>query len=152
MLVLLTWASTSMARYWNMSCRSLILFSSFRISSCRDSISFSACFVALASIRICGDGVRVNRVACCNQDSEDNWFWAGKFAATSGILGRINCYRHRRRLSEDCLPRQLSSLSDKSRLQHSEFVRISVTSAKLLQVLLQCSIFCSRIKVHLHSS
>lgn len=35
-----------------MSCRSLMLFSSFRISSCRVSISFRACFVALASIRI----------------------------------------------------------------------------------------------------
>lgn len=47
-----TWASTSMARYRNISCRSLMLLSSFRISSCRDSISFSACLVALASIRI----------------------------------------------------------------------------------------------------
>lgn len=47
-----TWASTSMARYKNMSYRSLTLLSSFRISSCRDSISFSACLVAFASIRI----------------------------------------------------------------------------------------------------
>lgn len=48
-----TWASTSMARYWNMSCRSRMLRSSFRISSCRDSISFRACFVAFASLKIC---------------------------------------------------------------------------------------------------
>lgn len=47
-----TWASTSMARYWNMSCSSLMLLSSFRISSCRDSISFRACLVALVSLRI----------------------------------------------------------------------------------------------------
>lgn len=48
-----TWASTSMARYWNMSWRSLTLRSSFRISSCRDSISFRACLVAFASFKIC---------------------------------------------------------------------------------------------------
>lgn len=47
-----TWASTSMARYWNMSWRSLMLLSSFRISSRRDPISLRACLVALSSIRI----------------------------------------------------------------------------------------------------
>lgn len=76
LFVFFTWASTSMARYWNMSCRSLMLFSSFRISSCRDSISFSACFVALASIRICRDKSRWTMFlsAAMTCLSNDNWF------------------------------------------------------------------------------
>lgn len=60
-----TWASTSMARYWNMSWRSLMLLSSFRISSCRDSISLRACLVALASLMIWN----TKRQTCDSYDS-----------------------------------------------------------------------------------
>lgn len=58
-----TWLSTNMAMSMNMSCSSLILFSSLIISLCRVSISFIACWVML-SIMIWGGETEAQNSQC----------------------------------------------------------------------------------------
>ena len=48
-----TWLSTSIAMSMNISYSSLMLFSSFMMSSCRASISASVCFACAVSVMIC---------------------------------------------------------------------------------------------------
>lgn len=114
-----TWASTSMARYWNMSCRSLMLLSSFRISSCRDSISFRACFVALASIRICTPWCKY-LLAVMHHIETNKQSWGLRVSSTTWGTSEASCILHTVSTVSTgstwffftCLPSLLSSLSN----------------------------------------